>query len=63
MDELMNFEKTLNVIKTERECVLRSSYCSRDCENCELVLSEKDIINAYLLVEFILTQIIEKGSF
>ena len=38
-----------NVLIHERECVTRASTegCDRNCKNCDLVLPEEDIIEAY----------------
>ena len=40
---------TLLVVEIERECVQRNidKKCDRNCENCNLVLPDKDVIDAY----------------
>ena len=39
----------LEVMKTERQCVIRNEIgsCNRDCGNCDLLLPTNDIIQAY----------------
>lgn len=44
----MTNEKAIEVIKTERRCVLRNIRgCDRDCGKCDLVLPDEDILTAY----------------
>lgn len=43
----MTIEKAMNIIQTERTCVLRANICNRDCGKCELVMETLDIIEAY----------------
>ena len=44
----MTNEKAVEVIKTERKCVLRNIRgCDRNCADCDLVLSDEDILTAY----------------
>lgn len=44
-------EQTIKVIENEKLCVLRNrNGCNRDCANCDLVLSDWDIISAYNFV-------------
>ena len=44
----MTNEKAIEVIKTERRCVLRNIRgCDRDCGKCDLVLPDEDILMAY----------------
>ena len=45
----MNREEAIEIIKNEKECVNRANkndYCNRDCYNCELVKTDKEIIEA-----------------
>ena len=41
--------KTLIVMEIERECVQRNidKKCDRNCESCDLVLPDKDVVTAY----------------
>lgn len=43
----MTRTKAMEIIQTERSCVLRSSTCDRDCERCELVRKAANIIEAF----------------
>ena len=43
-------DKTISFLQTERKCVLRQGTpkCpNRECEKCDLVLPEEDVIAAY----------------
>ena len=35
------------IIKRERECVLRAKSCDRNCGDCDLIMPEDEIVNAY----------------
>lgn len=44
----MTNERAIEVINTEKKCVLRNRRgCTRDCAHCDLVLPEDDILLAY----------------
>ncbi len=44
----MTEKEAIDVIKTEKKCVLRNMRgCTRDCAHCDLVLPEDDILLAY----------------
>lgn len=44
----MTNERAIEVIKTEKKCVLRNMRgCDRKCENCDLVMKSEDILLAY----------------
>ena len=44
----MTNERAIEVINTEKKCVLRNMRgCTRDCAHCDLVLPEDDILFAY----------------
>lgn len=44
----MTEKEAIEVIKTEKKCVLRNMRgCTRDCAHCDLVLPEDDILLAY----------------
>lgn len=44
----MTEKEAIEVIKTEKKCVLRNMRgCNRDCAHCDLVLPEDDILLAY----------------
>lgn len=42
-------QRTIKVLKNEKACVLRNirQECDRDCGKCDLVLPDREIINAY----------------
>lgn len=39
--------KAINILENEIKCVERANHCNRDCINCDLVLKDSEIINAY----------------
>ncbi len=39
--------KAIKIIKNEKKCVERADACDRDCAKCDLVMSTKDILEAY----------------
>ena len=39
--------KAINILENEIKCVERANYCNRDCANCDLVLKDSEIIDAY----------------
>ena len=43
----MNMNRVIDILKTEKECVERN--CNRDCADCDLVLDDKEILQAYTL--------------
>ena len=45
----MTGERTIQILKTELECVNRQGTpkCNRDCLNCDLLLPAKDVREAY----------------
>lgn len=44
----MNVERAIKVIQTEKKCVLRNIRgCDRECDKCDLVLPEEEILTAY----------------
>ena len=42
----MTHDRAIFIIQTERECLKRTG-CDRDCENCDLVMPDEDIEEAY----------------
>lgn len=43
----MKNERAISIIENEKECVYRANMCDRDCANCELLMSDSDIFEAY----------------
>ena len=43
----MTRTEAMEIIQTERSCVLMASTCDRDCGRCELVRKTADIIEAF----------------
>lgn len=44
----MTNERAIEVLRTEKKCVLRNIRgCDRECEHCDLVLPDEDILTAY----------------
>lgn len=42
----MEITNVIKIIETERECISRQQ-CDRQCQNCDLVMNSKDILDAY----------------
>ena len=58
-------EKILKVIKTERECVIRQgdiSKCDRRCSECDLCLSEEEILEVYDFLIKGYEMLLDKGA-
>lgn len=44
----MTNSRAIEVIRTEKKCVLRNIRgCSRECEKCDLVLPDEEVLMAY----------------
>ena len=46
----MTIERSIELLKIERECVKRANMCGRDCTNCKLVQDDKELISMYNFV-------------
>lgn len=54
-------EQAIKVIEIEKACVERAvKNCNRDCGNCDLVMSDKDIIESYNMAISALEKQIQK---
>lgn len=42
----VNIAKTLEAMKTERECIARQQ-CDRDCSRCDLVMDTQELLDAF----------------
>ena len=42
----MNNKEAISVIKNEMQCVLRVDSCDRDCQKCDLVMEDTDVLTA-----------------
>jgi len=43
----MEIKRIYDLLNIERECVMRSNQCNRDCANCDLVQDESELILMY----------------
>ena len=44
----MDIYDVINVLRNEKECIKRNvSSCSRDCFNCDLVMPDETLLEAY----------------
>ena len=43
----MTYDRAIEVILNEMECVKNANTCDRNCGNCNLVLPDIDILQAY----------------
>lgn len=55
----MQIDKIIQVMQNEKECVIRNSkqQCNRECNNCDLVLEDNEIIEAYTYVIHIINSV------
>lgn len=51
----MGIEKIIEILETEKECVIKNiNGCDGDCGNCDLALEDDEILTAYTLAISIL---------
>ena len=43
----MRSEEVIEVIENEKECVRRAGICDRECQVCDLVRNDEEILEAY----------------
>ena len=43
----MNDNDVIEILKNELKCIDRANHCDRDCGNCDLVLEDTELIEAY----------------
>lgn len=43
----MKIKKINELLRAERECIIRSNKCNRKCAECDLVQDEKELIQMY----------------
>jgi len=43
----MNSNEVIEVIENEKECVKRAGICDRECQVCDLVKNDEEILEAY----------------
>lgn len=43
----MTNTKAISILENKIKCVERANYCNRDCANCDLVLEDFEILDAY----------------
>lgn len=57
----MEFSEALELMKIEKECVIRNSVeiCNRDCGKCDLAQEDTDLIEAFQMAIFALKKVIE----
>ena len=56
----MEFSEALKLMQIEKECVIRNSVhiCDRQCECCDLVQKDTDLIDAFQMAIFALKKMI-----
>lgn len=60
---MSDIEKAIEVIKTEKKCVIYNTKgCDRKCEDCVLLLPDKEIISAYNITLSILREKQERDN-
>lgn len=60
----MEFTDALRLMGIEKRCVQRNSLslCYRQCERCDLVQEDTDLIEAFQMAEFALKKLIEEDK-
>lgn len=60
----MEFTDALRLMGIEKRCVQRNSLslCDRQCERCDLVQEDTDLIEAFQMAEFALKKLIEEDK-
>ena len=55
----MEFKDAYNLMDIELECVRRNSThtCNRECDRCDLVQKDTDLIEAYQMAKFALKKL------
>ena len=43
----MNNNDIINILENELECINRASHCNRNCDKCDLVMEDTELIEAY----------------
>lgn len=43
----MLISQVIEILKNEMECVRRANSCDRQCQNCDLVRDDTEILDAY----------------
>lgn len=46
----MELKRIYELLNAERDCVMRSNQCDRDCKNCDLVQDEQELIQMYSIM-------------
>lgn len=50
----MSKERILELLAVERECIIRATWCDRDCINCTLIQTDTDLLEMYnIVIDFI----------
>ena len=50
----MTLQEARNLMQIEKICVMSANRCDRNCEHCILVQDDRDLIEAYELVDYAL---------
>ena len=43
----MTVEKAIELMKNEKECIIKADTCDRDCTKCELLRKTEDLLSVY----------------
>lgn len=43
----MNVDRALELMRIERECIMRAEYCDRNCRECVLVQDAEELKDAF----------------
>ena len=49
-EQKMTVEKTIELMKNEKRCIIKADTCDRDCTKCELLKKTEDLLSAYDMV-------------
>ena len=49
-EQKMTVEKTIELMKNKKRCIIKADICDRDCAKCELLKKTEDLLSAYDMV-------------
>lgn len=47
---MITYERALYLMNIERQCIIQSDKCNRQCQDCELVQDSTELLDAYAIV-------------
>lgn len=47
---MITYDRALYLMQIERQCIIQSEKCDRQCQDCELVQNSGELLDAYAIV-------------